>query len=161
MTRFESEHWGIMSGQRRVKVFSWRGVRFSIAVCYDVESPRYANEIAKRNIDMIFVPSCTDDVHGYWRVRHCAEARAIETQSYVIVTSTVGGDPRFEEIYPNYGKATFLGPCDVGFHDDGCILDGNLNVEDIFVTSLDLAALKNVRRKGTVLNRLQLSELNK
>lgn len=153
MTRFESEEWAVAPGEARHAVFEWQGARWGVAICYDVEFPEYVRALVEQNVDVILVPSCTDDVHGYWRVRHCSEARAVESQSYVIMSSIVGGDPRHPEINIHYGAAGFFTPCDVGFKEGGVLMVGDLNQENVHVCALDMDALRRVRVNGTVLNR--------
>jgi predicted amidohydrolase len=153
MTRFENEEWSVAAGVKEVSSFEWQGVKFGVAICYDVEFPEYVRTLVKKDIDVILVPSCTDDVHGYWRVRHCAEARAVESQSYVIMSSIVGGDLKHPEIGSHYGAAGFFTPCDVGFPEGGMLGSGTLNKEDVHVFELDFEKLKKIRVNGTVLNR--------
>lgn len=153
MTRFESEEWSVAKGQPQIGVFEWQGVRWGIAICYDVEFPEYVRELVQKDVDIIIVPSCTDDVHGYWRVRHCAEARGVESQSYVVMSSIVGGDPHHPEINVHHGAAGFFTPCDVGFPEGGILRVGDLNQENVHVAELDIDALVKVRANGTVLNR--------
>lgn len=156
MTRFESEQWGVSTGNKKLLSFKWKGVQFGIAVCFDIEFPKYVTRLVTKNIDIILVPSCTDDIHGYWRVRHCSQARAVESQSYVIMSSIVGGDGRFPEIFPHYGRAGFFSPCDIDFPEGGNLLNGTPNTETVYTASLDMDALKKVRKHGTVLNRKML-----
>lgn len=153
MTRFEDEAWGVQSGKNDYLVFSVEGVKFGIAICFDVEFPRYVERLIQKKIDILLVPSCTEDVHGYWRVRHCAEARAIEGQIYVVQSCIVGGNPKHSEIFPHFGQAVVVGPCDVGFPPGGCLVENEANRESILIASLDMNRLRHVQRKGSVLNR--------
>lgn len=153
MTRFEDEEWTVAKGQASYTVFEWQSVRWGVAICYDVEFPEYVRGLVSHDVDVILVPSCTDDVHGYWRVRHCSEARAVESQSYVVMSSIVGGDPNHPEINYHHGAAGFFTPCDVEFPEGGVLLTGSVNQEDVHVAELDFDKLKRVRVNGTVLNR--------
>ena len=49
-------------------------------ICYDSEFPELARHLADQGAMILFVPFCTDTSNGYYRVRHCAQARAIELQ---------------------------------------------------------------------------------
>ena len=112
MTRFEREEWNV-SAHSSVKVFETDFGRVAIAICYDVEFPEITREAARRDANILIVPSCTDDRQGFLRVRYCAHARAIENQIYVIHSSTVGSLPQVPAVSLNYGQASILNA--VGF----------------------------------------------
>jgi predicted amidohydrolase len=152
MTRFESEAWNISPGKRAVQTFQMAGATCAVAICYDVEFPSYAAAAAEAKTELLFVPSCTDDVHGYWRVRHCAEARAIENQSYVLTSGIVEGNANYLEIESHYGEGVLLSPCDLSFPAGGLISKSKANEENMFLAELDLHPLREVRKSGTVLN---------
>lgn len=162
MTRFESEEWKISGGAPELRVFTHQGARCAVAICYDVEFPAYCAAAAEARVDILFVPSCTDDVHGYWRVRHCAEARAVENQCYVVLSSIVEGDRRYpEQIGAHYGKAAVITPCDVGFPEQGALAETKANVEEVLEARIELRALEELRRGGTVLNLRDSSALKR
>ena len=153
LTRFEAEEWGISGGAPELRVFTHNGARCAVAVCYDVEFPSYCAAAAEAKVDVLFVPSCTGDVHGYWRVRHCAEARAVENQCYVVLSSIVEGDRRYAgQIGAHYGRAAVLTPCDVGFPEQGVLAETKANVEEVLEARIELRALQELRKNGTVLN---------
>lgn len=152
LTRFESEEWKMAPGPAELRVFRHLGATCAVATCYDVEFPAYSAAAAEARVDILFVPSCTEDAHGYWRVRHCAEARAVENQCYVAIASAVEGDTRYPEIGAHYGKAALLSPCDVGFPEQGSVAETKANVEEVLVARVELRALEDLRKNGTVLN---------
>lgn len=152
MTRFENEEWNIRAGLPELRVFTHQGARCAVAICYDAEFPAYCAAAAESNVDILFVPSCTGDLHGYWRVRHCAAARAVENQCYVVMSSAVEGDTRYPEIGAHYGKAVVLSPCDTGFPEAGVLADTKANVEEVLEARIELRALQDIRKNGTVLN---------
>lgn len=152
LTRFESEEWKLHPGKAQLRLFRHAGALCAVATCYDVEFPRYCAAAAQSRVDVLFVPSCTDDVHGYWRVRHCAQARAVENQSYVIMSSVVNGNADFPEISEHYGQGGFFSPCDMGFPERGIVRLGARNKEGVTVVDLNLGALQRLRKNGTVLN---------
>jgi predicted amidohydrolase len=153
MTRFEDEEWSVATGQPVVRIFEWKGATIGIAICYDVEFPEYVRKLVQKDVDLILVPSCTDDIHGYWRVRHCAEARGVEGQVYVVMSSIVRNDPAHPEIDAHYKQAGWFTPCDKAFPPGGILALGNLNQEDVATHLLDFALIEDVRKNGTVLNR--------
>lgn len=157
MTRFEEETWGVSSGQSVIRFWEWRGAGVGIALSYDIEIPAYAKELTKKDADIILVPSSTADVHGYWRLRHCAQARAVESQNYVIMSSLVGSNPHLPKLATCYGRGGIFTPCDVGFPEEGVLGLGALNEEGVVTQSLDVSLLHKVRVEGTVLNRRDIS----
>lgn len=151
MTRFENEQWFISAGQE-LKVFDTEFGTVGIAICYDVEFPLFARAQAEAGAGLILVPSCTDSVAGWNRVRLGARARAMENQLYVVHSPTVGDAPWSEAIDVNVGSAGVYGPVDRGFPDDGVLAEGVLNAAQWVYAELDLVALETVRADGQVFN---------
>jgi predicted amidohydrolase len=150
MTRFESEEWDVTAGST-LRVFDAEFGRFAVAICYDVEFPEIAREAARLGAHILVVPSCTDDRQGFWRVRYCAHARAIENQMYVIHAGTVGSLPMVPAVSLNYGQAAILTPSDFAFARDGILAEGNPNQEMMVIGELDLRTIELARTTGTVL----------
>ena len=150
MTRWENEEW-LVAPRRRLRVFETEFGRLAVAICYDVEFPELARAAARRGCDVLAVPSCTDDRHGFLRVRYCAQARAIENQMYVVHACTVGSLPMVPAVSLNYGQASILTPSDFRFGRDGILAEGQVNSEMMVIGVLDLALLRASRETGTVL----------
>lgn len=150
MTRFEAEEW-FVSGDARLRVFETNFGRVAIAICYDVEFPEIARAAARADAHVLVVPSCTDDRQGFFRVRYCAHARAIENQMYVVCSSTVGSLPMVPAVSLNYGQASILTPSDFAFSRDGILAEGNYNQEQMVIGELNLETIIGSRSSGTVL----------
>ena len=150
MTRFETEEWGV-AASRNLSIFEADFGRFAVAICYDVEFPEIGRAAALSGADILVAPSCTDDRQGFFRVRYCAHARAVENQMYVITSSTVGSLPMMPAVHLNYGQAAILTPSDFAFARDGILAEGNYNQEMMVIGDLNLVALRESRRTGTVL----------
>ncbi len=97
------------------------------------------------------MPSCTDGLAGYHRVRIACAARALESQCYVVQAPTVGLAPWSIAVDENVGAAGVVAPADRGFPDDGVVALGELNEPGWLVADVDLAALDRVRAEGQVL----------
>lgn len=151
MTRFEREQWKVAGGEG-INVFKTRAGTFGIAICYDAEFPLIARAMREAGAAAILVPSCTDSLHGYWRVRVAAQARALENQCYVVQSPTVGEAPWSPAVDVNVGAAGVFGPPDLGFPDDGVVTVGMLNEPGWVYADVDFAAVERVRREGKVLN---------
>ncbi|TAN52452.1 MAG: amidohydrolase [Methylococcaceae bacterium] len=151
MTRFENEQWSIKAGDS-LKVFDTAWGRIGINVCYDSEFPMLARRQVEAGADLILVPSCTDTLAGYWRVRIGCQARALENQCYVVQSPTVGNAPWSEAVDVNIGAAAVYTPVDRGFPDDGVLVIGELNQSQWVYADIDLANIATVRREGQVFN---------
>jgi predicted amidohydrolase len=157
MTRFERERWGIAPGSD-LRVFRTALGMIGVAICFDAEFPLVVRALAEAGAEVILVPSCTDTLAGYHRVRVAAAARALENQCYVVQAPTVGEAPWSPAVDVNVGAAGVFGPPDRGFPDDGVVALGQLNVPDWVIATLDLGRVAEVRRDGQVLNHLRWSE---
>lgn len=153
MTRIEGETWKLTSGHPNIRFWEWKGAGLGTALSYDIEFPAYTRELTKKDVDLILVPSHTHDVHGYWRVRHCSQARAVESQTYVVMSCLVGQNLPLANVSTAYGRGGFFTPCDTMFPEEGVIGLGTLNQEGVTTHLLDVGLLHRVREEGTVLNR--------
>lgn len=150
MTRFEKEEWFVSAGTK-LRIFDSSIGKFAVTICYDVEFPEIARAAARLGAQFLIVPSCTDDRHGYLRVRYCAQARAIENQMYVIHSSTVGSLPMVPAVSLNYGQAAIYTPSDFSFSRDGLMTEGAVNQESMIVGDINLKLVDESRLSGTVL----------
>jgi predicted amidohydrolase len=150
VTRLEAEEWKL-APDSVFNVFETEFGRIAVAICYDVEFPEIARAAAREGANVLAVPSCTDDRQGYLRVRHCAQARAIENQMYVIHSSTVGSLPMVPAVSLNYGQAAIFTPSDFSFARDGILAEGIPNQETMVIAELNLKTIAEGRASGTVL----------
>ncbi len=150
MTRFEAEQWAINAGAPQ-RVFETAWGRIGIAICYDAEFPTVVRAQVEAGAWLILVPTCTDTVHGFNRVRLSARARAVENQCFVAVSPTVGDAPWLAALDCNRGRAGVYGPADRGFPEDGVIAEG-ADAAGWLWADLDPARLNTVREHGAVRN---------
>lgn len=151
MTRFENERWSISPGDE-TKIFETQYGRLAVNICYDSQFPMHARRQVEAGADLILVPSCTDALAGYHRVRIGCQARALENQCYVVQSSLVGDAPWTEAVDRNVGAAGVYAPADRGFPDDGVLVSGELNQPGWVYADLDPERLARVRKDGQVLN---------
>lgn len=149
LTRWERDKWDTTAGNK-LHLFHTDFGSVGILICYDIEFPELARQVCEAGADLLFVPSSTDDRQGFWRVRYCAHARAIENQVYVAMTSTVG-NLAVEGLSMHYGQASILTPSDFGFSRDGIAAEGVVNMEQVVVADVDLDALAQNRLNGTTI----------
>lgn len=156
MTRFEREIWGISAIRKQpatgLKVFETALGVLAINICYDSEFPLLARAQCAAGAELLLVPSCTDTLAGYFRVRTGCQARALENQCLVVQSPLVGAAPWSAAIDCNIGAAGVFGPPDIGFPDDGVLALGKLNEAQWLFHEGQLSAVSRVRRAGQVLN---------
>lgn len=149
ITPTEVEEWNVAGGNE-LNVFDTDKGRIAILTCYDIEFPEIVRIAKAKGADIIFCPSCTDDRHGFHRVRYTSHARAIENQVYVVLTGTVGSLPTVDFMRANFGQAAVISPNDIPFPPQGIVVEGELNNDMIVTADLDLSLLYEVRERGSV-----------
>ena len=155
MTRFEREVWGVIGGGP-LHLFDTALGKIGILICYDSEFPLLGRAVA--GADLILVPSCTEALAGYSRVRIGALARALENQCVTVMSSTVGACDWSEAVDENTGMGGIFGPPDTGFPPTGVIAEGRLNQPGWTYAEVDLEQIAHVRADGVVLNRRHWDE---
>lgn len=123
------------AGSERI-VAEWRGVRFLLQICYDLRFPVWS-----RNRDdydaAIYAASWPVPRMGVWET--LTKARAIENQCWVIAANRIGRDP-----YCEYnGGSVIVDAC-------GHAIAGTSDAEGLVTAELDMAALRDFRRKFPV-----------
>ncbi|RJE90184.1 acyltransferase [Paenibacillus sp. 1011MAR3C5] len=150
LTPTEVEEWDMSPGDG-VEVFQTPFGTIAMLTCYDIEFPEIVRMARAKGADVIFCPSCTDDRHGFYRVRYCCHARTIENQIYVVTTGTVGALRKVDFMRANFGQAAILAPNDIPFPPAGIIAEGIINDDMLVVGDLDLSLLEEVRKNGSVM----------
>ncbi len=151
VTLSERAFWKIMAGDE-VQVFDTDKGRVAIHICYDVEFPELSRIAVEKGAQILFVPYCTEDRQGHLRVRYCAQARCVENQVYVATAGLCGTISGVKNMDVHYSKSGIFTPSDVGFAPDGIAAECPENQESLTVQDLDLAALAQARKSGTVRN---------
>ena len=150
MTPFERD-WGISAGGP-VRVFKTQIGTFGIAICYDSEFPLLVRAMAEAGADVVLVPSCTERISGYHRVRTGCMARALENTIATVQSPTVGDAPWSPAVDFNAGAAGIYVPSETGISDDGVIAEGRLNAAEWVTAKVDLARLRQIRQSGEMRN---------
>lgn len=151
ITPHERRDW-VIEGGDRFQVFDTDAGRVAIMICYDIEFPELGRIAASQEVDIICVPFWTDTKNSYLRVRHCARARAIENECYVVITGSVGNLPKVENLDVQYAQSTVFSPSDFAFPHDAVMAETTPNTEMMMFADLDLEKLKLVRNEGSVTN---------
>lgn len=149
-TSYERDLLG-MSCREKLNLIDTEFGRIAINICYDIEFPEVSRAATTKGARVILVPSWTDDIQGFTRVRICARARCIENHIYVVQSSVVGSLGREPAVGNLYGQSAILSPADGIFPAGGIIKEGKANQDDLVVANLDLELLDKVRAHGATL----------
>jgi predicted amidohydrolase len=71
-------------------IFTFKGLRCCVAICYDIEQPGLSLYMKEKGIDCILVPSATVNRNGSQRVNRCANARSVELGAIVLTCPLIG-----------------------------------------------------------------------
>ena len=164
VTPDEAKVWG-MQGGSELKTFDTDCGKVGILICYDSEFPELSRLLADDGMDILFVPFLTDTQNGYSRVRHCAQARAIENECYVAIAGSVGNLPKVENMDIQYAQSMVFTPCDFSFPTNGIKAEATPNTEMILIADVDIDLLRELNQFGSVRNlkdrRTDIFELKK
>lgn len=154
LTPFEqdSETWHLTPGTE-LKVFDLDGLRTAILICLDVEMPALSSLLAQKGVELLLVPSMTEQLSGYHRVYGCAKARAVELMCAVAVCGVVGAAKGTTQNQSNVSGAALYVPCEAELGFDGIAgdmppTDGSDGQEPFLLTDLPLKTLRKMRAGG-------------
>jgi predicted amidohydrolase len=150
MTPFERD-WGI-SGGAAPNVFATALGRIGVAICYDSEFPLLVRALAEAGAEIVLIPSCTEFVSGYHRVRTAALARALENTCVTVLSPTVGEAPWSPAVDHNAGAAGVYVPADRSFSDSGVFAEGALNRPQWVYADVALERLDEIKALGEMRN---------
>ncbi|MDX1536333.1 carbon-nitrogen hydrolase family protein [Arsukibacterium sp.] len=151
ITPHERRDW-VIEGGDKLQVFDTDAGRVGILICYDVEFPELSRLLAQQDMDVLFVPFWTDTKNGFLRVKHCAMARAIENECYVVICGSCGNLPQVDNLDVQYAQSAVFSPSDFAFPHDAVMTETTPNTEMMMFSDLDLDRLKQIRNEGSVTN---------
>ena len=99
-----------------LNVWTFRELRFAVLICLDIEVPELAVALRNQQVDLILVPSATENVLGVERIGRCASARAVELGCHVGVAHLVG-QMDSELVDENMGRLAWFSPSQSTFQD--------------------------------------------
>lgn len=150
MTRFEREDWDV-TGAPGLRIFDTALGRIGVLICYDSEFPLLGRVLTEAGAELLLVPSCTDTVAGFHRVRIGAMARALESQCVVVQAPTVAACDWMPALDENRGRASVYGPPDGFWPETGIIVEGGMDQPGWVLAEVDLARVRQSRTEGAVL----------
>ncbi|WP_138750848.1 carbon-nitrogen hydrolase family protein [Paenibacillus sinopodophylli] len=150
LTPEERTRWPLSEGNE-LNIIDTQWGRWAILTCYDIEFPELARMAAEQGVLLILCPSYTDTAFGYYRVRYCSQARAIENQVFVALSGLVGSLTEARpQIDQGYCQAGIFSPCDFPFTESGILQVGELNQNELTIGEIDFSLLHNNRMHGAV-----------
>ena len=150
LTPFERD-WGLARGSGPL-VFDTRLGRIGVAICYDSEFPLLVRAMAEAGAEIVLVPSCTEFLSGYHRVRSAAAARALESQIATVMAPTIGRADWSPVVDRNEGVAGIYVPPDAQLSMTGVLAEGRLGEPGWIAADIDLATLRKLRATGEMRN---------
>ena len=119
-------------------------------VCYETEIPECAATLVEQGAEIILCPSFTFTEYGFWRVRHCAQARAIENQVYFVHCATGADVPADGPLPPGWTRSSILSPCDTPWENpNGVVAESpEPNIETVVRGEVDLDKIYENRENG-------------
>ena len=151
VTPDEAKVWG-MEGGKQIKTFDTDCGKIGILICYDVEFPELGRLLSEEGMDILFVPFLTDTQNGFSRVRHCAQARAIENECYVAIAGSVGNLPKVHNMDIQFAQSMVFTPCDFAFPSNGIKAEATPNTEMMLIADVDIDLLRELNQFGSVQN---------
>lgn len=149
ITPNERKYYGMQGGDK-IRVFDTDCGKVGIAICYDVEFPELSRIYADQGMQLLFVPFLTDTQNGYTRVRHCAQARAIENECYVAIAGCVGNLPKVNNMDIQFAQSAVFTPSDFAFPTNAIKAETTPNTEMVLLVDVDLNSLRELHHYGTV-----------
>lgn len=151
VTPDEAKVWG-MQGGNKLQAFDTDCGKIGVLICYDSEFPELSRLLADEGMDILFIPFLTDTQNGYSRVRHCAQARAIENECYVAIAGSVGNLPNVHNMDIQFAQSMVFTPCDFAFPTNGIKAEATQNTEMILIADVDIDLLRELNQFGSVRN---------
>lgn len=139
-----------MHGGNEAGIFDTDCGKIGICICYDIEFPELSRYYGESGVNIIFVPFLTDTQNGYSRVRHCAQARAIENECYVAIAGCVGNLPRVKNMDIQYAQSAVFTPSDFAFPNNAVKAETTPNTEMTLIVDVDIDQLKELHSYGSV-----------
>lgn len=127
-------------------VFSWRGVSFGVAICYDLRFPGMFRELSRRGAQVIVVPTSWANGPGKLeQYRLVAMARAIDTGAFVVTADqAVPAQERSSTAPTGVGHSLVVGP-------DGVVLAEASSAPELITVEINPAVADERKKQVPVL----------
>lgn len=132
-------------------LFETPKVKIGLMTCYDVEFPEVARHFMLNGAELLLCPSATYTDRGFYRVRHCCAARAVENQIFVAECHDVGAlSVPVDLPFTGFGKSCILCPIDdQTMVSNGILVEAEAGDREMVVFGeIDLELLKRSRESS-------------
>ncbi len=99
-------------------VFTYRGWKVGLAICFDIRFPPFFHQYAKAEVDVVLVSACwVGGPHKTYQFKTLNSSYAILTQAYLAAVNRSGRDPAWEfdgaqYVFSPFGEDFYDGkPC--------------------------------------------------
>jgi predicted amidohydrolase len=123
--------------------------RIGVMTCYDAEFPEVGRHFMLNGADLLLCPSATYTQRGYYRIRRCCAARAVENQLFVAECHQVGSmTVPVDRPFTCCGRSAILCPIDeqTGVTDGVVVEADSGESERVVFSEVDLDLLEKSRR---------------
>lgn len=139
--------WGT-SPYNGLQVFDISKARIGLMTCYDSEFPEVGRHFMLNGAQILLCPSATYTQRGFYRIRRCCAARAVENQVYVVECHQVGAlTVPIDRPFTAFGASAILCPIDdKTMVTDGVVIEAEAgDKEAVIVGEVDLGILVQSR----------------
>ena len=132
-----------------LSVFETPKANIGIMTCYDAEFPEVARHLMLQGAQILFCPTTTNTERGFYRIRHCCSARAVENQVIVAQCHSAGrlSVPK-DKPFTAFGRSAPLCPIDdqTGVNNGIMMEAKDGQKEEVMVGEIDLEVLARSRQ---------------
>jgi len=130
--------------------------KVGLMTCYDSEFPEVGRHFMLAGANIVLCPSATYTERGFYRVRRCCAARAVENQFYVVECHQVGAlSVPVDQVFTGFGRSAILCPIDdkTGVN-DGVLLEAQAGDREMVIhgeVDLDILQASRESSEATIL----------
>ncbi|MFX0199314.1 MAG: nitrilase-related carbon-nitrogen hydrolase [Candidatus Hodarchaeota archaeon] len=144
------EDWGTATFDG-LAVFEIPKARVGVMICYDTEFPEVARHFMLNGAQILLAPSATYTERGFYRVRYCCAARAVENQVYVAECHAVGSlTVPTDKPFTAFGRSAIWCPIDDQIEvNNGIMVEAESSEQEMVVVGeVDLDSLERSRQSS-------------
>lgn len=107
-----------------------------VLICYEAESPEILSKITQIRPNLVFIPSNTQGLSGFYRVAVAARYIAISQYAYSLLTGVTTNFPIDKAGDHDVGQAIFAAPTGLGYPLTGML--GKFNQPDLLIINANI-----------------------
>ncbi|SFE86690.1 GNAT family N-acetyltransferase [Alteribacillus iranensis] len=145
----ERKWFGVKPGNKLNVMDTDKG-KIAILTGYDLLFPELTLQAVEQGAVLIFSPFAAKDEQEYWRMKYCAQSRAIESETFVVITGLSGYLSQVPRTDSYYSGAGIYSPIDISFPDKGVVIENNQHSLVVQHGEVDFQKIKRNRMAGSV-----------